>query len=147
MDILAKLMGSQKLCKLLYYNSNHPLSEPDIEDTSQLLFKNIYPIPHLPGTSTEMESFLTVRFDDIRLGTKNSGFKNIVLCMNVLCHKDKWWMDGALRPYAILNKIDEIFNNQKVVGIGKVQFDQGRFFIANHDYFGYRVKYIIKDFS
>ncbi|MCR8641543.1 hypothetical protein NV379_02635 [Paenibacillus sp. N1-5-1-14] len=147
-EVIMKLTESQDLCKLLYYQDDKPLRKPDIDNTYKTLFmKNIFPIPKIPSASTEKESYLTILLDEIRIGTKNIGFKNTVLCFNVMCHVDKWMMDGSLRPYAIMSEIDKLFNNQKVVGIGKVQFEKCKLIAVNEKYYGYRMEYLVCDFS
>lgn len=146
--VILKLTESQDLCKLLYYQSDDPIHELDLTDTYKVLFmKNIFPFPKNPSTFTEPTSFLTILFDDIQIGTKNTGFKNSILTLNVICHTDKWKIEGALRPYSIMNKIDEILNNQRVIGIGNVQFKQCKSISVNNEYHGYRMEYIITDFS
>lgn len=148
MEVISRLTESQELCKLLYYQSDNPLSEPDIENPFDSLFmKNILPIPKVPNVNKETESYLTIIFDDMQIGRVNEGFKNAVLSFNILCHIDKWKLNGNLRPYLIMSKIDELFNNQRVVGFRKMHFESSRFFAVNDKYFGYRVDYNITDFN
>jgi hypothetical protein len=140
------MITSQNLCKYLQYTSKDPLSEPDIADTSTLLFNRIFPVPKLPSTE-DAGSFLTVIFEDIRLGNQNPNFKNSLISFRIICHIDEWRMNGALRPYALMNEIDELFNDQNVVGIGKMKFDRSTFLYANAKYMGYRLDYKIYDFN
>ncbi|MOA66842.1 hypothetical protein D3C78_1937470 [compost metagenome] len=50
---------------------------------------------------------------------------------------------GMLRPYSIMSEIDNIFNNERVVGIKKVQFDRIKFIYINENYSGYEARYSI----
>jgi hypothetical protein len=41
----------------------------------------------------------------------------------VLCHPDHWNLGNfALRPYKILGELDAMFNEQKLTGIGTLNF-------------------------
>ena len=48
------ILKNQRLCKLLYYYPDDqrpnydPFIQPDIEDTSQLMFTHVFPVPKLP---------------------------------------------------------------------------------------------------
>ena len=48
------VLKNQRLCKLLYYYPDDqrpnydPFIQPDIEDTSQLMFTHVFPVPKLP---------------------------------------------------------------------------------------------------
>ncbi len=147
--VMMKLIESQNLCKLLYYDTGHdedPLSKPDIQDMSSLLFDRIYPLPKIPNIEESTSSLLTVFFDEIRL-SENINFKGTILSFTILCHIDLWRMPGKLRPYSIKHEIDKIFNEQRVIGIGKMQFERSRFTWANEKYSGYRLDYRIYDFN
>lgn len=145
-NTLLTLIGSQDLCKLLYYNSPNPLSEPDISDTYSLLFSKIYPVPKLLYAADEAGSLLTVIFDEFQLGG-NVGYKNGTIVFNIISHIDTWRIDGGLRPYSIANEIDTIFNNKRIAGIGKMVFDRMRFLWVNDKFSGYTLEYKIIDFN
>lgn len=149
MSVLFKLLESQDLCKLLYYDTDNPYAETDITDTSTLLFSKIFPIPKIPTIKTKESSMITVIFDDIRIGTGGTAFKNSMLCINTFCHIDKWQLKGTgkLRIYSIMQEIDNKLNNERVIGIGKMQFNRSRFIGANEQYFGYQTYYSVLDFN
>jgi len=147
MKIIWKLLSSQDLCKLIYYSSDNPLGEVDISDTRSLLFNEIYPIPKIPDSESKASSLLTLVFDDMRL--TNVAIKNSIISINVMCHIDLWRLSGqsALRPFLIMNQIDEMLNNERVVGLGKMVFDKSRFIFIDKFYSGYRMDYKIVDFN
>jgi hypothetical protein len=144
-NVISSLIQNQDLCKFLYYDTNNPLVEANIVDTSKLIFDKIYPIPKLPNTETEAGSFLNVFFDAFKIPQSNSGTKESVILFNIICHIDLWRMKGTgmLRPYSILHEIDEMFNNQKIIGIKKLQFDKGRFLYVNDKFSGYQASYLV----
>lgn len=120
-DTMLLLINNQNLCKLLEYSVDDPFQELDIAETDTLLYNKIYPFPKVPKTETEKSSTLCVFFDDFRLGSDNRGTKEGTIIFNVIVHNDLWRMTGTgmLRPYAILSEIDNIFNNERVMGIKK----------------------------
>lgn len=142
-SVLMALISNQNLCKLLHYPVDNPYGEPDIEDTAALLFDRIHPLLKVPDVQTVAGSFLNVYFDKYKVSSGNSGVKEGVLIFNVIVHNEKWRMAGTgmLRPYSILHEIDELFNNQRVVGIKKAQFDQLRSLNVNTSFSGYQVSY------
>ena len=153
MDVLDTLITSQNLCKLLSFPIDNPLAQSDIADTSTLLFTKIFPIPKLPETSDNVQtakgSLLTVVFDEIRKTSGNLAFKDSILCFNVYCHIDLWQMKntGQLRPYAIMHEIDMLFNQQRIVGIGKTQFIKSRIVASDVSNLGYKLEYNVTDFN
>jgi len=58
------LLGNQNICKLLYYTSKTPLSEPTITDTDFLMNKNIRLVPKVPDEKTEKGSFIIILLDN-----------------------------------------------------------------------------------
>ncbi len=148
--ILEKLVSSQDLCKYLYYDSDNPIAESDIDDpSSSLLYKKIFPYP----TSTEIfkdadgkviaKSVINVLFDDFRMGSQNTKFKYGKLIFVILCHTSLWRLQatGQLRPYCILNEIDEMFSEQRVIGIGKGEFESCSLTWSDQNYSGYKLVY------
>ena len=50
-------------------------------------------------------------------------FRDNIIEFDIICHFDQWQMnDFKLRPYRIAAEIDMLFNNQKMTGIGELQF-------------------------
>jgi len=149
-----KLIGNQNLCKYLYYNSNDPLVESDITDpTTSLLYKKIFPYPTTteifkdPDGNVIASSTINVLFDNFRLGSQNTKFKNGKLMFVILCHTSLWRLDATsqLRPYCILNEIDEMFSGQNVIGVGKGEFEKCDIIFSDNNYSGYRLVY--KDYE
>ena len=140
-NIITKLTENQNLCKLLYYNSQYPLQEPDI-DGSLLLYNNIYPYPIGTDTITEQKSLINVVFDDFKI-SGNSYFANNMITFAVLCHTDLWKIEeGAnIRIFSILQEIDNLFNGSHVMGIGGLNFNSCNLVWATKNYVGYRVSY------
>lgn len=144
--ILIQLIGSQNLCKLLYYPSLTPLSQPTLTDTTDLLFNQIYPLPKIPSTALTTGNFLTLITDNAELSS-NKGFKTIDIIFNIICHIDEWRLNGGIRPLLIANEIDKLFNNQRIVGIGRMDFERMTFVYYNEKFSGYKIIYTATDFN
>lgn len=142
-NVLISLISNQQLCKLLKYNSNNPLEQPDIKDTSELIqleTGHVFPIPKIPSTNTEKKSYLTITHDSFRLAS-NSAIKEWLLKFDLIIHNDLWVIDGMLRPFSILHEIDEMFNGQRIVGIKKAVLDSCVFVRYGEQFSGYQVRY------
>lgn len=146
MKILETLLSSQDLCKLLYYTNDNPLEQPDIQDTTSLLFNKIYPYPFTPNVQDEATSIINVVLTNFRLN-QNRSFKDGEICFNILCHINLWKISGGLRPYSILKEIDELFNGERIVGIGKLEYKNNGLLWANEKYCGYSLVYRINSIN
>lgn len=148
--IIEKIIESQDLCKLVYYDENNPLSQPTISDTSSLIGNRIFPLPKYSFAETEKCSRINVYFKNSQPYEPNSGFRKIILYIDIICNDDIWLIDNSgIRPYSISNKIDEIFNNQfiKELSLKKVYFLNWNL-IEYADYFhGYCLMYELSDNS
>jgi hypothetical protein len=149
-DILTRLTDNQDLCKLIDSNDASPLNHDDVshEGRSELIFKRIFPLPKIPSDQlVDKNTYLTVYFDNIEKGG-SVYYKDSLLTFDIICHLDLWRLErGKLRPFVIMNKIDEMFNNKSTLGIGKTQFHRSRMNWYSKDYCGYTLQYRICDFS
>jgi len=141
--IIEILESNQDLCKYLYYPNNDPLSEPNIDDTSILTMKNIFPLPKDTNAITDKISLINVYFQSSKPYRNNSGFREIYLCIDVMCHLDLWLIDEGIRAYCICNKIDEIFNNQHIsdLSINNIYFENSQVSYYSDYYYGYKMVY------
>jgi hypothetical protein len=143
MVVLNKLITNQNLCKLLYYTSTDPLSEANISDTRTLIKKNIIPKPFIQGVIETPCSFLTVYFDNFTFANRSYSDGRIIF--EAIVHESLWDIKGGIRPYSILDEIELLFDNQKVIGIGKTQIDSIRQLWVNDSYKGYRLVFKFSD--
>ena len=140
-------ISSQDLCKLLYYNNSTPLSETNIENTTTLLFNNIYPTPIIPNITDEAKTFISIILDDFSLVSSNTEYKTSKILFNIISHIDLWMIDGGIRPYSIMTEIDKLFNEQRIIGIGKLSIERANWIAANEKFQGYRMVYKITEFN
>ena len=142
--IMEKMLANQNLLKLLKYSTPDALtSKRDLteEEKSELVNKNIKVVPQLPIPEEE-GSFIIVAFDGFVTNENNPEFRDNMITFDVLCFMDCWIMnDYMLRPYKIMHEIDEMFNNSKLNGIGKVDFISANSLILSSELAGFTMVY------
>lgn len=142
-------LSNQNLCKLLYYNESSPLSQPDIEDTSLLLFNKLLPQPKSVDAINEKNTILTYVFSNAKLNRNNLKFKDSKLIIQIICHLSLWKIDEGNRVYLIAEEIDKILNELRntKLSIGNVLFDSWVYREYSDQYCGYYLTYDLCDFN
>lgn len=147
--IANKLKSNPILCRLLYYSDKDPLSpnHPDVDGQS-LLGKNIRLVPLILDSNMELESYVIAIMDDFRLNERNPDFKINSIRFDVVCPYSKWEVDEAsLRPFLIMQEIDEMFNEGKLAGIGNLTFQGARRLVLSPQLGGYSMEYFSDEFN
>ena len=141
------LLADQTLCQLLYNSDSvddiNPVSATPLSDTGVLWFRNIFPLPKAPTPETDRKSILNYYFLQGSPQRRNTGFRNVELCFDVICHIDCWGINDGIRPYYICNRIDAIFNNRsdEVLTVGDTFFKSWVNMRYGDSYYGYRLIY------
>ncbi len=143
-----------KICKLLYYTVPDPLNfkpgeyDPKFETREDveeyILHKRILLVPRIPPPE-ERGGFIVVIADDFRL-SDNKKFKVNTLTFDVLCHYENWILKDSMRPFLIMQCIDEIFNNRKL-SIGNVEFYSAKTIVLTQYLLGYQLIYVDASFD
>ena len=118
--IANKIMNNQKICRLLKYQVRDPFDTEKYEnvDGLDLMGKQILIVPKIFDESTEKMSYITAIFDDFAVNSFNPEFKMATVRFDIACPYDEWLLDeGSLRPYLIMQEIDNMFNQGKLSGI------------------------------
>ena len=121
--IINKMFENDRLKKLLYYNTKDCLNKPKLteEQTLSLINKHIKMVPKLYVDKSVL-NYIIISFDNFTQSA-NPEFRDNIIEFDIICHFDQWQMnDFKLRPYRIAAEIDMLFNNQKMTGIGELQF-------------------------
>lgn len=140
--IVERLMKNQRLMKLLYYTQPDCLKAPDLsmEEIYNMLGKHIKIVPKLP-IQQECPIFIIITFNDF-FPTNNPQFRDCTLSFDILCHPDHWNLgDFELRPYKIAGLIDALLNNEKLTGIGTLQFANAHNLVLNDQLMGITLNY------
>ena len=116
-------LKNERLKKLLHYNTRTALKEKNLtEDESLELFgKNILIVPKI-SVDNEMLNYIVIKFDNFT-ETINPEFRDNLVEFDIVCNYETWQLqDFQLRPYRIMAEIDSMLNEQKLTGIGKLEF-------------------------
>ena len=145
-----KLMQNQNLCRLLKYQVRDPLDSDKYEPVDGLLLlnKQIMITPKIWDESTEKTSYVVVLFDSFVTNMMNPDYKIDTLSFDVACPYDEWVLNGhSLRPYLIMQEIDNMFNGAQMAGIGTLQFLRADRNVFTSQIGGYTMRYSINEFN
>jgi hypothetical protein len=146
LEIETLLLGTQDLCKLLYYSSatqTTPLTMSTITNTKILRMKNLFPLPKAVDSQNEVKAMLNFYFSDSTPQRSNPAFRNIELCFDIIVHLESWFITEGSRAYAISNKIDEMFNDKlyENLAIGTTNFRRWTQTRYGDYYYGFHLVY------
>lgn len=135
--IVDKMIKDERLKRLLYYTTPDALERPNIgtDATIDLFGKNIKIIPKLSVDGSVL-NYIIISFDKF-METSNPEFRDNIVEFDIICHFDQWSLsDFALRPYKIAAEIDTLFNNQRLTGLGRLDFVGATQIILNDEFGG-----------
>ena len=141
--IVDRMMKNDRLKKMLYYTSRDCLSKPRLTDeqTIEMFGKNIKIVPKLYVDGSVL-NYIIVSFDNFTRNGNNPEFRDNIVEFDIICHFDQWHMkDFELRPYKIAAELDTMFNEQRLTGIGKLEFLGANQMILTDEYAGLCVMY------
>ena len=141
--IVEKLLTNPRLLKLLYYREKDAQTKPALtaEQKLKLIDKEIRIIPKL-DIDKECPIFVVITFDNFTPNANNPQFRDCTVNFDILCHPDHWSLGNfQLRPYKIAGEIDAMINNQKMTGIGTLQFVGANNLVLNDQLMGLTMIY------
>ena len=145
-----KLMQNQQLCRLLKYQVRDPFDTEkyDNVDGVLLLNKQIMITPKIWDESTEKTSYVIVLFNSFVTNLINPDFKVDTIGIDVACPYDEWVLNGSsLRPYLMMEEIDNMFNGAEIAGIGTLEFVRADRNVFTPQIGGYTMQYKINEFN
>ena len=149
-NIANKLMQNQNICRLLKYQVKDPFDEKKYEnvDGLTLLNKQIMITPKIWDDSTEKTSYIVALFESFTLNAFNPDYKIDTISFDIACPYDEWVLDGhSLRPYLIMQEIDNTFNRAEMAGIGTLEFVRAERCVFTSQIGGYTMLYRINEFN
>lgn len=149
-NIANKLMQNQRLCRLLKYQVRDPFDKEKYEDVDgvSLLNKQIMIVPKIFDDSTEKTSYVVAIFSNFITNSMNPDFKLSTVRFDVACPYDEWVLnDKSLRPYLMMQEIDDMFNGAQMAGIGTLQFVRAESIVLTPQIGGYSMLYQINEFN
>ena len=125
MNIIVDLiMKNDRLKKMLHYTTKDCLDRPKLteDETIELFGKEIKIVPKLTVDGSVL-NYIIISFDNFTGNATNPEFRDNIIEFDIICHFDQWHLkDFQLRPYKIAAEIDAMFNQQRLTGIGKLEF-------------------------
>lgn len=149
-NIANKLMQNQRLCRLLKYQVRDPFNEDKYErvDGLLLLNKQIMITPKIWDESTEKTSYIVALFNNFTVNLLNPEYKIDNISFDIACPYDEWVLNGhSLRPYIMMQEIDDMFNGAQMAGIGTLQFVRADRCVFTSQIGGYTMQYQINEFN
>ena len=146
--IMTKIAHNQTVSRLLKYQNTSPLDET-LEDVNgiDLLNNQILVVPKYPESGKE-SSFILIIFDNYSINPVNPDFKLTSIRFDIVCPYSEWVIDaGNLRPYLLMQEIDQMFNQSKLSGIGNLQFATSEPLTLSPHMGGYSMFYQINEFN
>lgn len=145
MGILVNLlMKNERLKKLLYYTSRDCLSKPNLtnDQTIDLFGDNIKIVPKLKIDGAA-KNYIFINFDGFTPNATNPEFRNNFIEIDILCPYDQWLLkDFEMRPFKIASEIDSMLNQQRLTGLGKLQFIGAEKILENDEFGGLCLLYM-----
>ena len=141
--IVDRIMKNDRLKKLLHYTTRDCLDRPRLteEETAELFGKNIKLVPKLYIDGSVL-NYMLISFDNFSRNGTNPEFRDNIIEFDIVCHYDQWQLkDFALRPYKIAAELDTMFDEQRLTGIGKLEFLGANQMILTDEYAGLCVMY------
>lgn len=149
--ILERLISNPRVCRLLKYQSQNPFEntpeQPNV-DGIELLNKQIVIVPKIPENKDIECSYITVVFDKYVVNPGNPDFKISTLRFEIICPYEEWLInDNNLRPYLLMQEIDEMFNQAELSGLGKLSFSHCLPLTLSPQIGGYTMYYQVDEFN
>jgi hypothetical protein len=89
-------------------------------------------------------SYIYISFDNFVTNPENPEFRNNTIAFHILCNYDQWNLgDFKLRPFKIAGEIDSMLNDQRLTGVGTIQFLGGDLSLMNDTIGGVTLVYEI----
>jgi len=87
-------------------------------------------------------SYVIAVFNSFIVNVANPEFKLSSLRFDIACPYDEWVLnENSLRPYLIMQEIDNMFNESKMAGIGTLQFQRATPLVLSPWIGGYSMEY------
>ena len=111
-----------------------------------LHYKQMFPHEWIPDTLKDATRY--INFDiQASIDYRNKVFTNITVWFFVICNDDVVKTDNGLWYDCVICRIDELFTDNKVLGIGAMGILENRPYCPTKDIRGRSVTFTVKDFT
>lgn len=119
--IMERLLTHQGICKALKYTESDFLDMPDVIDPFELIGDKVFPYYRVPDTETDTSTYILISFRNYR--PAKYSFKSGIINIFAITHKDLVMTDhGFLRYDYMISEIDKLMNDERGIGMGKLNF-------------------------
>lgn len=143
--IVEKMLKNDKLTRLLYYTDKNCLNKPRLtqEQVYSLVGNQIKIVPSIQVEKDRlMTNYVVITMDNFTRNRTNPEFRDCTISFDIICDLDTWNLgDYRLRPILIAGEIDNMFNDKRLTGIGKLEFYGFTQNILNRNLSGYELVY------
>lgn len=125
LKIAKHLLLNNRLCRLLKYTDQNPLSKELHQDLSpdELLHKNIKVVPLVNEQEDNTESTIVIVFNNGEVASNNSEFKNLFFDILIYVPLSEWVLnDINLRPFLIMSEVEKSLKNKKIESLGTIGY-------------------------
>lgn len=138
LDISRRFLNNQELLKLLYYASSNPTAEPELRgaELEEAFKKCVRLVPKMVFDENK-RSNLFITMDGFR-PSANNGYRVNRIVIDVLVPLESWvFSDGTLRPFKIMEEIEKELTDEKMNGIGRLEFQGADLAMIGQEMAGY----------
>ena len=135
--LLRFFLSSQTLVGLLTNNDGTP--------PLSLRYERVFPYHWMNGTITEAKSYLCFSVSTPR--AESPTVKDVEIKVWVFSHENIMKTSSGPRIDLLASAIDRLLNGVGGVGLGKVGLLSTREIMPAKDFYGYEIRYMVKDFN
>lgn len=137
--LLKFFLSDQTLVDLLTGNENS--ETPNLS----LRYSQVFPYHWLSPTISEQKSFLCFSISVPR--TQSPTIKDVEMKIWFFSHANIMWTPSGPRIDLIAAAVDDLLNGTYGFGIGKAELLGTREITPAKDFYGYEIRYLVKDFN
>lgn len=146
---MEKLITNDNIMKLLYYGEKDALKKSNLDAATKLSMINDYikVVPVLPK-DLEAKNYIIIQFDSFSpSGADAMVYRDFLITFDIFCNAQNWILDDyLLRPYAIMDELDKMFNMSKLNSSGPINFIGANSISINENLLGFTVAYKVYDY-
>lgn len=152
MEVLNRCLEDEKLSKLIAYDTKDALFQPNVEDSSELLYNRVFPYRFVPNPIEEHGTYLTLGAGGFRRHQEDykiyDDYQSGEIYFYFFTHVDLMRTDNGVRQDLILAEISRLFDGTKGIGMGEMKLRSAyELWMHNNKFGGYSVAFTITDFK
>lgn len=141
-----EVLKDTELCKLLKYSDTRDPALCPSFDTTELLHKQVRLVPILPELDEQGGAYIVILLSGFVVNTYNNDFQVNSVRFDILVPNSDWTkVNETLKPFAIMSRLDMLFNNKTLGGIGILKKKNGTLITLNENLSGYSLNYEIDE--